>query len=151
MMIYSVYEIATGRFTGVRLGTTGELNPDMVPAGCSVMPGEWDYECWTADHATGNTSAKTPPPEDWRIRKYREADAAMADILSAEADQARPIREVILGLATGSKPDPVAVARLTAVKARIDAARSRYTTLAAAATETELDALLSIHTRDKVE
>ncbi len=141
MKVFSVYEIASGRLTGARVGATGDVDPDWIPAGCSVVLGEWDHERWRVDHETGGLEAIEPPAPDWRIRKFAAADVVMAEILAAEAEQARPMREIVEAMLVGTTAPAEAVERFNSIKQRIDSARIQLSAIKATTTEIELGAI----------
>lgn len=140
--VYSVYEIQTGRFTGARVYTSkpGEVPMDL-PDGCAVTVGEWDHALWAFDHATGNAVALAAVPVDWRLRQGRMADEAMAALLRAEAEQARPMREILEAMLVQATPPAEAVARMADVALQIEAARARRAAVMAAESAEDLDAL----------
>lgn len=141
MNFYSVYSIDTGAFTGARVGASDPLDPDWIPAGCSVVLGEWDHERWRVDHETGALEAIEPPEPDWRIKKFAAGDRVMAEITAAEAEQARPMREIVEAMLAGTAPPAEATARFNAIKQRIEAARTRLSAIGATTTQTELEAI----------
>ena len=141
MKIFSVYEIESGRLTGARIGATGDVDPDWIPAGCSVVLGEWDHERWRVDHETGELEAIEPPAPDWRIRKFAAVDDVMAEILAAESEQARPLREIVKAMLAGTTPPVEAVARMNSLTQTIEAARVRRAELMAAESAEDLEAL----------
>ncbi|MDD3329582.1 MAG: hypothetical protein PHW25_21090 [Zoogloea sp.] len=141
MKTFSVYEIESGRLTGARVGATGDVDPDWIPAGCSVVFGEWDHERWRVDHETGALEAIEPPEPDWRIKKFAAVDSVMAEITAAEAEQARPMREIVEAMLAGTSPPAEATARFNAIKQRIEAARNRLSAINATTTQTELEAI----------
>lgn len=143
MNVFSVYEIASGRLTGQRIGASGDVNPDWIPDGCGVILGEWDHERWAVNHETGKIEETTPPPMDWRLRKFQAQDAAMEEISVAEADQSRPMREILEAMLMGASPPEEAVSRLAEIKIRIETARLRYARLKAAQSEEEMNSILA--------
>lgn len=143
---FSVYELETGRLTGARITVSSMETMTLVvdaavPAGCSVVLGEWDHERWRVDHETGALEAIEPPEPDWRIRKFAVVNDVMAEILAAEAEQARPMREIVEAMLAGTTPPGEAVARFDAIKQRIEAARNRLRAINATTTQTELEAI----------
>lgn len=140
--VYSVYEIGTGRFTGARVYTSkpGEVPMDL-PAGCAVTVGEWDHTQWTFDHETGMASPVAAPPVDWRLRQGRMVEDAMAALLRAEAEQARPMREILEAMMAQAEPPAEAVERMAAVRLQIETARARRAAVMAAESAMDLDAL----------
>ena len=143
---FSVYELETGRLTGARVTVSSMETMTLVvdaavPAGCSVVLGEWDHERWRVDHETGELEAIDPPAPDWRIRKFAAVDDVMAEILAAEAEQARPLREIVEAMLAGTTPPAEAVARFNAIKQRIEAARNRLSAINATTTQAELEAI----------
>ena len=141
MKTFSVYEIESGRLTGARVGATGDVDPDWIPAGCSVVLGEWDHERWRVDHENGALEAIDPPVPDWRIRKFAAVDSVMAEITAAEAEQARPMREIVEAMLAGVAPPAAATARMASLTQVIEAARMRRAELMAAESASDLDAL----------
>ena len=141
MKTFSVYEIESGRLTGARIGASGDVDPEWIPAGCSVVLGEWDHERWRVDHETGELEAIDPPAPDWRIRKFAAVDDVMAEILAAEAEQARPLREIVKAMLAGTTPPVEAVARMNSLTQKIEAARVRRAELMAAESDADLEAL----------
>lgn len=145
MSVFSVYEVATGRMTGAQVSaSTGELIAAAIPDGCAVVLGAWDYLSHEVIHATGDVVPVSPPTPDWRERMAAAASIAYGDILQAEAEQARPMRELVEAMLAGVSAAPEAIARFEALKSRIDLARSRYNALLAATTEAELDAIVDL-------
>jgi hypothetical protein len=144
MIIYSVYDLATGAMTGARvMASTPELLPDAVPEGCGLVLGDWDHVTNVVDLITGIVSVIAAPSPDWRARKAELASAAYTAILSAESEQSRPMREVIAALLAGSAPDPVASERFASIGTQIAAARARYTAVLATQSADDLAALLA--------
>ena len=141
MKTFSVYEIESGRLTGARIGASGDVDPDWIPAGCSVVLGEWDHERWRVDHETGELEAIEPPAPDWRIRMFAAVDEVMAEILAAEAEQARPLREIVEAMLAGTTPPADAVARMSSLTQTIKAARVRRAELMAAESAEDLEEL----------
>lgn len=141
MKTFSVYEVESGRLTGAQIGASGDIDPDWIPAGCSVVLGEWDHERWRVDHETGALEAIEPPEPDWRIKKFAAGDRVMAEITAAEAEQARPMREIVEAMLAGTAPPAEATARFNAIKQRIEAARNRLSAINATTTQTELEAI----------
>lgn len=143
---FSVYELETGRLTGARVSVSSMETMTLVvdaavPAGCSVVLGEWDHERWRVDHETGELEAIEPPAPDWRIRKFAAVDRVMSEITAAEAEQARPMREIVEAMLAGTTPPEEAVARFNAIKQRIEAARNRLSAINATTTQAELEAI----------
>lgn len=145
MNAFSVYEISTGRLTGKRIGASSEVNPDWIPDGCGVVLGEWDHESWQVDHETGTLVSVIPPKPDWRLRKWQAMDAALAEIHVAEAEQARPMREIVEALLGQTEPAREALVRFNAITQRIQTARELLEAVRSANTEAELDALSLRH------
>lgn len=140
MNVFSVYEIASGRLTGQRISASGDVNPDWIPDGCGVVLGEWDHESWQVDHETGTLVSVIPPAPDWRLRKWQAMDAALAEIQAAEAEQARPMREIVDAMLGQTEPASEALVRFNAITQRIKTARERLDAVRSAKTEAELDA-----------
>jgi hypothetical protein len=142
-MIYSVYDLETGVFTGARvMTTTPELLPDAVPEGCGLVLGDWDHETHLVDLITGIVSVIAAPAPDWRIRKAELASAAYAAILQIESTQDRPVREALCALLAGIQPTLATAARVTAIDAQISAARTRYAAILATKSAAELDVMI---------
>lgn len=137
--LYSIYALETGNLTGAYVMST---NPDdlarAIPEGCGIVLGDWDYRTNRVDPATGTVIGIDPTAPDWRDRQASAASAAYAEIVSAEAQQARPMREIVDALINGVTPPEAALDRFDALKAQIDSARSRYQAILAAQTAVDL-------------
>ena len=53
-MIYSVYELDTGEFTGARLSGDPDFVQRNTPAGMAVLSGEHDHQRWRVDLRSGD-------------------------------------------------------------------------------------------------
>lgn len=145
---FSVYELSTGRLTGAMVTTSNTetmavILDAAVPAGCGVILGWWDQTRHAVDTENGTVIEISPPEPDWRERKGVAASAAYTEIVAAEAQQARPMREIINALVSGSTPPEDSLARFADIKARIDAARVKYQSILATETEAGLSELES--------
>lgn len=136
---YSIYEKNTGRFTGGRITTSRpELIEAALPEGTGIVLGAWDYLTHTVNPESGEIQACNAPLEDWRRRQGILASAQYQLILRAEAAQARPMREIVDALLSGTPPSSASIARFDAIKIEIDTARNRYALIVAAKTSEEL-------------
>jgi hypothetical protein len=141
---FSVYELATGRLTGAQVWVnTIELIESAVPEGCGVVLGAWDYWSFVVDIESGEVIPAAPSAPDWMDKKANAASAAYGEILQAEAEQARPMRELVQALLAGMTPEAETVARFAEIAGRIEAARAHYNAVLATTTEAALDAVMS--------
>jgi hypothetical protein len=53
-MVYSVYELDTGEFTGARLSGDPDFVQRNTPAGMAVLSGEHDHQRWRVDLRSGD-------------------------------------------------------------------------------------------------
>lgn len=142
MITFSVYVVETGQLTGAQVrADTVELVVSAVPDGCSVVQGDWDYLSFEVDHETGEVIPMATAAPDWRPRKAVAASAAYDEILRAEAQQARPLRELVQAMLSGVPASSETIARFEELKSRIDASRARYNAVLATTTEAELEAI----------
>jgi hypothetical protein len=125
---YSLYEAATGLFTGKRLHCDDDgLLHARLPAGTLAMEGGFDQRCQRVDLGTGAVVEYRPPAPSgdhewnssekrWQVRAARGAQDRIAVIYariqSLEATQGRAVREATLG-------DPSAMKRLKDIDAEI--------------------------------
>lgn len=116
---YSLYEAATGVFTGERLHCDDEgLLSVRLPAGTLALEGTFDHRCQRLDLATGAVVGYRPTaPSDnhdwnnsqrrWQVKLANRTDDRTAVILARihtlEATQGRAIREATLGDETAMK------------------------------------------------
>lgn len=117
---YSLYEAATGLFTGKRLHCDDDgLLAVRLPAGTLAIEGSYDPRCQRMDLATGTVVAYRPPAPSpdhewdnvgkrWQIKAPAggaEARTAViyARIQALEATQGRAVREATLGDASAMK------------------------------------------------
>lgn len=145
---FSIYELDTGHLTGAMVTTSNTetmaiILDAAVPAGCGVVLGWWDQTRHAVDTQSGTVIEISPAEPDWREQKGVAASAAYAEIVAAEAQQARPMREVVDALISGLTPPEDAMARFTDIKTRIEAARLKYQSILAAETEAELSQIES--------
>jgi hypothetical protein len=113
---YSLYEAATGLFTGKRLHCDDEgLLSARLPAGTLAMEGAFDQRCQRVDLATGAVIGYRPPAPSgnhewndtekrWQVKAAHCAEnrtaVIYARIQTLEATQGRAVREATLGDAT---------------------------------------------------
>jgi len=125
---YSLYEAATGLFTGKRLYCDDDgLLSVRLPAGTLAIEGEFDHRSQRVDLVTGKVVNYRPPApsgdHEWNVTERRwqvkaasgtEGRTAViyARINSLEATQGRAVREATLG-------DPAAIKRLKEIDAEI--------------------------------
>jgi hypothetical protein len=117
---YSLYEAATGLFTGKRLHCDDEgLLAVRLPAGALAMEGAFDHRSQRVDLATGAVVAYRPPAPSgdhewdgvakrWQVKaavRGAEGRSAViyARIQALEATQGRAVREATLGDASAMK------------------------------------------------
>jgi hypothetical protein len=117
---YSLYEAATGLFTGKRLHCDDEgLLAVRLPAGTLAREGAYDHRSQRLDLSTGHVVAYRPPApsgdHEWdSIGKRWQVKAAVrgaegrtaviyARIQALEATQGRAVREATLGDASAMK------------------------------------------------
>ncbi len=117
---YSLYEAATGLFTGKRLHCDDEgLLAVRLPAGTLAIEGAYDPRCQRMDLTTGTVVAYRPPTPSadhewddvgkrWQIKapaRGAEGRTAViyARIQALEATQGRAVREATLGDASAMK------------------------------------------------
>ncbi len=126
---YSLYEAATGLFTGKKLHVDDEgLLSARLPAGTLAIEGAFDQRCQRVDLATGAVVGYRPPAPSgdhewnaaekrWQVKAAPGAEARTAVIYariqSLEATQGRAVREATLG-------DPTAMKRLKNIDAEIN-------------------------------
>jgi hypothetical protein len=111
---YSLYEAATGLFTGKRLHCDEEgLLSARLPAGTLAMEGSFDERRQVVDLATGAVVDYHPPLQSKAATGAETRTAVIyARIMSLEASQGRTVREATLG-------DPIAINRLKDIDAEI--------------------------------
>ncbi|HEY3730146.1 MAG TPA: hypothetical protein VGL28_02665 [Steroidobacteraceae bacterium] len=125
---YSLYEAASGLFTGKRLHCDDEgLLAVRLPAGTLALEGSYDHRTQRMDLTTGAVIAYRPPapsPEHewdpagkrWQVRAAPGTDGRTgviyARIQALEASQGRAVREATLG-------DEQAMKRLKEIDAEI--------------------------------
>jgi hypothetical protein len=116
---YSLYEAATGLFTGKRLHCDDEgLLSVRLPAGTLALEGTFDHRCQRLDLVTGAVVGYRPnaPSGDhewntaerrWQVKAARGAEdrtaLIYARIQTLEATQGRAVREATLGDAAAMK------------------------------------------------
>jgi hypothetical protein len=116
---YSLYEAATGLFTGKRLHCDDEgLLSVRLPAGTLAMVGAFDHRSQRMDLTTGAVVGYRPPAPSgdhewnsvdkrWQVKPARGAEdrtaVIYARIQTLEATQGRAVREATLGDATAMK------------------------------------------------
>ena len=116
---YSLYEAATGLFTGKRLHWDDEgLLSVRLPAGTLALEGTFDHRSQRLDLATGAVVGYRPaaPSGDhewnsaekrWQVKGVRGVESRTAVIYARihtlEATQGRAVREATLGDATAIK------------------------------------------------
>jgi hypothetical protein len=116
---YSLYEAATGLFTGKRLHCDDEgLLAVRLPAGTLAMEGAFDHRSQRMDLATGAIVAYRPPApssdHEWdnvgkrwqvkpAVRGETRSTVIYARIQALEATQGRAVREATLGDASAMK------------------------------------------------
>lgn len=166
MSTWTIYDQASGRVVTVYTGSEPELN---TPAGCAVVEGVCDpgTSCvqLVADDfgdlqpAIRPWTPPAPPDDEWQtwawddgmrawrsgptfaaLRRGRVADV-QRQIEALEAQQLRPQRDVLTALTAGLQPPAEAVQRLQDIEAAIVPLRATRAAIAAAASETELDAI----------
>jgi hypothetical protein len=125
---YSLYEAATGLFTGKRLHCDDEgLLSARLPAGTLAIEGTFDQRTQRLELATGQVVSYRPPPPSgdhewnatekrWQVKAARGAETRTAVIYARiqalEATQGRAVREATLG-------DAAAIKRLKEIDAEI--------------------------------
>ena len=109
------------------------------PAGGHQPPAPTDSEhvTWTWD---ATAWAWQPQPTLTAVKRARIAQVQVA-IDAAEAEQARPMREVVSALLGGAAAPSFAAAKLTALDAEIVGLRAVRAAMAAAMTLAELEAV----------
>jgi len=116
---YSLYEAATGLFTGKRLHCDDEgLLAVRLPAGTLALEGAFDHRCQRMDLATGEIVGYRPPApspdHEWdgaakrwqvkpAVRGEGRSTVIYARIQALEATQGRAVREATLGDASAMK------------------------------------------------
>ena len=129
---YSLYEAASGLFTGKRLHCEDEgLLSARLPAGTLAMEGVFDQRCQRVDLSTGAVVGYRPAAPSgghewnelekrWQVKaaSWSEDRTAIiyARIQSLEATQGRAVREATLG-------EPTAVKRLQEIDTEIKSLR----------------------------
>jgi len=126
---FSLYEAATGLFTGKRLHCDDDgLLAVRLPAGTLAMEGAFDHRRQRMDLATGAVVAYRPPAPSadhewddigkrWQVKAARATEGRSAVIYARiqalEATQGRAVREATLG-------DAAAMKRLKEIDAEIN-------------------------------
>lgn len=164
MSARSLYDTATGRLLGVVADLPDDIAAQHAAPGTAWIDGEHDHLAARVDlaalpHQVAPWQPPAPPDtelatHEWdatarRWRALPTLAAHRADALAklqrlidaAEADQARPLREIALAAATSSTPAPAAVAKLQDISATIDGLRGLRLQVLAADTLTQLHAI----------
>lgn len=129
---YSLYDTATGLFTGKQVQSSDSGLQIAPPAGIAALEGSYDPLSQRVDRASGQIVDYQPPaPSEehewdagkkrWRVSSaVRESAGRRTQVLgqiqTLEANQHRALREATLG-------DPVALKRLMEIDAAIDELR----------------------------
>jgi hypothetical protein len=130
---YSLYEAATGLFTGKRLHCDDEgLLAVRLPAGTLAMEGAFDHRSQRMDLSTGEVVAYRPPAPSgdhewdgaakrWQVKAAGRGTDGRTGVIYAriqalEATQGRAVREATLG-------DAAAMKRLKEIDAEINELR----------------------------
>jgi hypothetical protein len=116
---YSLYEAATGLFTGKRLHCDDEgLLAVRLPAGALALEGAFDHRSQRMDLTTGQVVAYRPPAPSgdhewdnvakrWQVKPAARGETRStviyARIQALEATQGRAVREATLGDASAMK------------------------------------------------
>jgi hypothetical protein len=116
---YSLYEAASGLFTGKRLHCDDEgLLAVRLPAGTLALEGSYDHRTQRMDLTTGTVVAYRPPAPSpdhewdpaakrWQVRPATSIEGRTgviyARIQALEASQGRAVREATLGDAQAMK------------------------------------------------
>ena len=131
---FSLYQAATGLFTGKRLQCDEDALLEMrLPPGTLAMEGAFDHMSQRVDLSTGSVIAYHPlapsPDHEWNAaskrwqvkQSVRQSEGrravVFARIHALETSQGRAIREATLG-------DPAAMKRLKEIDAEITALRA---------------------------
>lgn len=136
MNTYSLYDPATGIFTGQSLTLPPSMLLANVPAGLAAVEGVFNEHAQRVDLATGAVvawQAPQPAGDEWRewrwdadARRWRSVPTARAEqmqqVAALEASQARALRALALNPA-----DEAARARLVDIEAAIVASGIRNT------------------------
>jgi hypothetical protein len=125
---WSFYEQATRLFSGLKFSGNQSILSANIPAGHKALEGQYDHLSQRVDIETGQVVDYQPPQPSpdhewdaatkrWRLKadvaeRQRRREAALAQIRTLEAAQARPMREAALGIAG-------AVERLRAIDEQI--------------------------------
>jgi hypothetical protein len=133
--MYSFYDETTGDFSGRVFSGSARLVALNTPTGYVAISGRFDRLSQRVDTKTGEVVDYQPPsPGDnyeWNadrkryvlkseiLEQQRKHDAAMARIAEAEAEQARPLRELML-----NPDDTAALQKLTELDDEIKTLRS---------------------------
>lgn len=137
---WSLFDKATGLFVGRQFsGSVADL-PANVPPELGAIDGQHDHRNRRVDLATGRVVDWTPPPpaDTWDCRHAWDEDSRLwvpeptpaaierarqarikAEMLTVEAQQARPTRELVL-----DPQNRTALARLQALDRQLDALRA---------------------------
>lgn len=169
-MKYVFFAWDTGIFEGPVLERPDNAGYPALPAGCGVWAFEGDvpdrlrwrvldgvlveYQPaapeatpeleWVWDAGTWRWVAQQTELGLFLGRQSTMAKGFLDEILLAESEQARPLRELVEALLSGDPAQPEAIARFEALKSRINLSRSRYNAVLAAASEADLDAITQI-------
>lgn len=151
-MWFSIYDPATGRFTGARLELcTQGLEADEIaqclaahlPEGLAALEGEHDAA--TRIVVDGQAEPCEPPAEDearaFALQRAARVMHVVARIDAIEATQARPLRELSLAAAAGLAAPAAALERIRQADADIAALRAVVQALGAAQNTAELQAV----------
>jgi hypothetical protein len=130
---YSLYEAASGLFTGKRLHCDDEgLLAVRLPAGTLALEGSYDHRTQRMDLSTGAVVSYRPPAPSpdhewdaatkrWQVRPAASSPEGRTGVIYAriqalEASQGRAVREATLG-------DAKAIKRLKEIDAEINKLR----------------------------
>lgn len=167
MTVFSIFTVATGRFTGrtITLPDDDDVADNLaanLAEGLDAIEGEHDPLCRQVNLGTGEVEAYVPDApadtslatwawdgthERWastptllanKLARAREVKAA---IERQEAHLARPLREVLLAWATEATPDGDSVDLLQLIETRCVTLRAVIAAMTAAADQAALDAI----------
>lgn len=159
---FHIYSLATGQFTGQSITCPPDHLACNLPPECGAVIGVADWQAQCVDLGTGLVVAYQPvSPANDELQTWAWDTAAqrwlatptlaalklkrMAEVQSAiearEVQQARPVRELLDALLGGDAAPATSRAAFEAVRAAIAGLQAARSAMAAASTETELNAI----------
>ena len=124
MSVFSVYDRASGLFTGLQMSGAADFLVANTPGGCGLVEGRWDHELWCVDPQSGEVKAR-PADAAPALARARLAllERLHADIAELEARKARPMGALVLANALAMQPSQDDLQHLAAIENRLNLAR----------------------------